>query len=142
MAWDRLRQVALWRRRLNLYPLLVFCAVPVFVVVSGLLEHWPALRGPAFVIACWTCFLGLLVVLGLVTARCQSRLAEALGERSGWGLGSLWAISQKATGQLRAAGVRVGFLGASLPETPPADFQPSLDVQADTPTSSTATAQS
>jgi hypothetical protein len=76
----------------------------------------------------------LVVILRLWMAVAVYRLAKAMGSKVGvlWALGSflpsligllvLAAISARGTKHLQKAGLKVGFLGAKLPENPPPGF--------------------
>jgi hypothetical protein len=128
-AWQRLREIARCQRRLNLTPMPVVAAVLALILLSGLLERYPSLSGTLFTpltaFTAWALFLAMLVGCRVLLSRATRELATALDLKGGTGLFSLWGVTQEANRRLRAANVRVGFLGATMPEYPPQSFHPS-----------------
>lgn len=125
-SWTTLREIAAQQRFVLWAFLAGLLAVPVGVGLGSALAD---LAVPALVVSG-----GLVVVSRVVMAVGVYRLERAMGSRVAvlWAIGAfvpnfiglivLIVVSLAATRRLKQAGVKVGLMGATLPEQPPPGY--------------------
>ncbi len=130
--WADLKRVADAQRLVLFTFLAALLAIPGLAALgAGLAASGTGLNGAEVAVVAVA---ALVVILRVWMAVAVYRVAKAMGSRLGvlWALGTflpsllgllvLAAISARATTHLRKAGLKVGFLGAKLPERPPPGF--------------------
>ena len=130
--WADLKRVADAQRLVLFTFLAALLAIPGLAAIGATLgASGDSLHGAEILVIGVT---ALVVILRVWMAVAVYRLAKAMGSRIGvlWAIGAflpnligllvLAAISARATSHLKKAGLKVGFLGAKLPEKPPPGF--------------------
>ncbi len=130
--WADLKRVADAQRLVLFTFLAALLAIPGLAAIAGALGASGA--GPSGAEVAIIAVTALVVILRVWMAIAVYRVAKAMGSKVGalWAIGAflpnligllvLAAISARATSHLKKAGLKVGFLGAKLPEKPPPGF--------------------
>jgi hypothetical protein len=128
--WNRLREIAKWHRVMNLaalagilgggaflrqYPMLAGVPIMIAVVLLTVMLARP-LR-----LAVWAYALLALLLVGIVGTQ-VSFVPNLLEISIVATIGFFIYLNVRATQELRYAGIKIGFLGTSLPSTPPPSF--------------------